>query len=96
MGAGVIGGTQEIEEHPGLVLWGLSNPGIHVIPFHLHPRKKRDDISFEGWPSLPGGHQTFLLFPDPFSTPVDELFALLDHYAPWFISHWGNRQWRNG
>ena len=26
--------------------------------------------------------RTFLLFADPFSTPIDELFTLLDHHAP--------------
>jgi small ligand-binding sensory domain FIST len=85
MGAGVIGGTQEIEEHPGLVLWGLSNPSMHITPFHLIPKKNGEEFSLEGWPDMPGGHaapQTFLLFADPFSTPIDELFTLLDHHAP--------------
>ena len=85
MGAGVIGGTQEIEEHPGLVLWGLSNPNLKVTPFHFIPKKNGEAISLEGWPHMPEGHQapqTFLLFADPFSTPIDELFALLDHHSP--------------
>lgn len=85
MGAGVIGGTQEIEDHPGLVLWGLSHPSMQVTPFHLTPKKNGEVISLEGWPDMPEGHpasQTFLLFADPFSTPIDELFALLDHHAP--------------
>ena len=85
MGAGVIGGTQEIEEHPGLVLWGLSNPSMHITPFHLIPKKNGEEFSLEGWPDIPEGHglpQTFLLFVDPFSTPIDELFTLLDHHAP--------------
>jgi small ligand-binding sensory domain FIST len=85
MGTGVIGGTQEIEEHPGLVLWGLSNHSMHITPFHLIPKKNGEEFSLEGWPDMPGGHaapQTFLLFADPFSTPIDELFTLLDHHAP--------------
>ncbi len=85
MGAGVIGGTQEIEEHPGLVLWGLSNPSMEITPFHLTPKKNGEAISLEGWPNMPEGHpdpQTFLLFADPFSTPIDELFTLLDRHAP--------------
>jgi len=85
MGAGVIGGTQEIEEHPGLVLWGLSNPSMHITPFHLAPKMNGEEFSLEGWPDMPEGHaapQTFLLFADPFSTPIDELFTLLDHHAP--------------
>jgi len=85
MGAGVIGGTQEIEEHPGLVLWGLSHSNTKILPFHLIPKRNGEDISLEGWPELPEGLQVpqpFLLFADPFSTPIDELFALLDHHAP--------------
>ena len=85
MGAGVIGGTQEIEDHPGLVLWGLSNPTMEVAPFHLTPKKDGEEIVIEGWPNMlekPKGHRTFLLFADPFSTPIDQLFALLDHHDP--------------
>ena len=85
MGAGVIGGTQEIEEHPGLVLWGLSNSRMQVTPFHLTPSKNGEKISLEGWPDMlkkPQNSQAFLIFADPFSTPIDELFTLLDHHAP--------------
>ncbi len=85
MGAGVIGGTQEIEEHPGLVLWGLSHPSMHITPFHLMPKKDGESFSFEGWPDLPKEHtdpRTFLLFADPYSTPIDELFALVEQQAP--------------
>jgi small ligand-binding sensory domain FIST len=85
MGAGVIGGTQEIEEHPGLVLWGLRNPSMHITPFHLTPKKNGEGFSLEGLPDLPEEHvasRTFLLLADPFSTPIDELFTLLDHHTP--------------
>mgnify|MGYP000203377431 CR=1 FL=1 len=85
MGAGVIGGTQEIEEHPGLVLWGLSHSSMQVTPFHLTPQKNGEDISLQGWPDMlekQQATQTFLLFADPFSTPIDALFTFLDHHAP--------------
>lgn len=85
MGAGVIGGTQEIEEHPGLVLWGLSNPSMHLTPFHLTPRKVGGQFSLAGWPDMPEASavpRTFLLFVDPFSTPIDEFFSLLNQHAP--------------
>ncbi len=85
MGAGVIGGTQEIEQHPGLVLWGLSNPSMQITPFHLTSKKHGEELSLEGWPDMPEEHaapRTFLLFADPFSTPIGELFTLLDHHAP--------------
>ena len=85
MGVGVIGGTQEIEEHPGLVLWGLSHSGLKAVPFHLSPKKDGEAISLEGWPDMAEGEAvppTFLIFADPFSTPIDELFALLNQQAP--------------
>jgi small ligand-binding sensory domain FIST len=85
MGVGVIGGTQEIEEHPGLVLWGMSNPRMQITPFHLTPKKNGEEFSLAGWPDMQEEHAaplTFLLFADPFSTPTDELFTLLDHHAP--------------
>ena len=85
MGAGVIGGTQEIEEHPGIVLWGLCSSQMQITPLHLIPKKNGETFTFEGWPDMPKGKEgtpAFLLFADPFSTPIDELFALLEHHAP--------------
>lgn len=84
MGAGVIGGAQEIEEHPGLVLWGLRRSHMQITPFHLIPTKNGETFTFEGWPGMlkeKVSPQTFLLFADPFSTPIDELFALLERHT---------------
>jgi small ligand-binding sensory domain FIST len=85
MGEGVIGGEKEIEEHPGLVLWGIRNAGMHVVPFMLTPKTEGEVPSLEGWPvglSSTVPPHTFFLFADPFSTPIDELFSLLDQHAP--------------
>lgn len=85
MGEGVIGGEKEIEEHPGLVLWGIRNTGMHVVPFMLTSKTEEGVHSLEGWPvglESTGHPQTFFLFADPFSTPIDELLALLDQHAP--------------
>ena len=85
MGEGVIGDEKEIEGHPGLVLWGIRNTGMHVVPFMLTPKAEGETPSLEGWPvgleSTAQPH-TFFLFADPFSTPMEELFSLLDQYAP--------------
>ncbi|MDH5700199.1 MAG: hypothetical protein OEZ41_09595, partial [Nitrospirota bacterium] len=85
MGEGVIGGDKEIEEHPGLVLWGIRNSDMQVVPFMLTPKTEGEVTSLEGWPpgleSTAHSH-TFFLFADPFSTPIDELFSLLDHHTP--------------
>ncbi|MEE9232719.1 MAG: FIST N-terminal domain-containing protein [Nitrospirales bacterium] len=85
MGSGVIGGDQEIEEHPGLVLWGIHHPGLQVVPLTLTPKKDGESLSLEGWPETLKPYpspRTFLLFADPFSTPIDELFTLIDHHSP--------------
>lgn len=85
MGEGVIGGEKEIEEHPGLVLWGIRNTGMQVVPFMLTSKIEGEAPSLEGWPvglESSAHPHTFFLFADPFSTPIDELFALLDQHAP--------------
>lgn len=85
MGEGVIGGEKEIEEHPGLVLWGIRNTDMQVVPFILTPKTEGEIPSLEGWPDalVSATHpHTFFLFADPFSTPIDELFSLLDQHTP--------------
>jgi small ligand-binding sensory domain FIST len=85
MGEGVIGGEQEVEEHPGLVLWGIRNTGMQVVPFMLTPGAEEDALTLEGWPdelASPAQPPTFFLFADPFSTPIDQLFSLLDQHCP--------------
>lgn len=85
MGEGVIGGGKEIEEHPGLVLWGISNAGMEVVPFILTPKSEGEAPSLEGWPvGLASSERpyTFFLFADPFSTPIDEVFSLLEQHVP--------------
>jgi len=85
MGEGVLGGEKEIEEDPGLVLWGISNTGMQVIPFVLTPKTEGETPSLDSWPvglASPISPHTFFLFADPFSTPIDELFSLLDQHAP--------------
>ena len=84
MGTGVIGGNHEIEEEPGLVLWGMNHPGAKIEPLTLSPRKDGEFLSLEGWPKVfppTSSARTFLLFADPFSTPIDELFSLIDQHA---------------
>lgn len=85
MGTGIIGGKEEIEEEPGLVLWGIRHAGMEVVPFSLTPEKHSETMTLAGWPEqvnpCPDPY-TLLMFADPFSTPIDELFALLDRQAP--------------
>ncbi len=85
MGQGIIGGDQEIEEQPGLVLWGLRSTDMRVVPFMLTPKTEGEVASLEGWPiglEATTHPYTFFLFADPFSTPIDELLSLLEEHAP--------------
>ena len=85
MGQGVIGGDQEIEEHPGLVLWGLRTTNLRVVPFKLTPDTEGEEASLNGWPvalEATTHPYTFFLFADPFSTPIDELLFQLEEHAP--------------
>ncbi|MCA9451998.1 MAG: FIST C-terminal domain-containing protein [Nitrospiraceae bacterium] len=85
MGQGVIGGDQEIEEHPGLVLWGLRTTNLRVVPFKLTPDTEGEEASLDGWPVALEDithPYTFFLFADPFSTPIDELLFQLEEHAP--------------
>ncbi len=85
MGQGVIGGNQEIEEHPGLVLWGLRSTDMRVVPFKLTPNTEGDEASLDGWPvalEATTHPYTFFIFADPFSTPIDELLSQLEEHAP--------------
>ena len=85
VGQGIIGGDQEIEEHPGLVLWGLRSTDMRVVPFKLTPNTEGEEVSLDGWPAALEATThpyTFFLFADPFSTPIDELLSQLEEQAP--------------
>ncbi len=85
MGEGIIGGEKEVEELPGLVLWGLKDSQMEIVPFILTAKTDDETISLEGWPpdlEAKGRLYSLFLFADPFTTPVDELFSLLDLHAP--------------
>ena len=85
MGTGVIGGGQEIEDAPGLVVWVLKGSGVELIPLHLMPVPDGDRMILSGWPNdtTRSWHEfTCLLFVDPYSTPLDDLLTLLQREVP--------------
>jgi small ligand-binding sensory domain FIST len=91
-GVGIIAGTEEIENQPAVALWAASLPGVTLTPIrptfiHHHKAEHPHEpvgSAIAGWPStLEAGGQslTFLLLADPFSTPVDDLLAMIaDRY----------------
>jgi len=77
---GVIGKDREVENRAGLTLWLASLPGERVRPFHL--RFDPEEKEVRGWPETmpaPSDKPAFLLLPDPFTTPADDILEKLNH-----------------
>ena len=72
--SGVVGGGQEHQAGPGVMLWAARLPGSRVQSFHL--AHDREAGMVRGWPDLGAGSSAAMLA-DPFSFPVDRFFASL-------------------
>ncbi len=78
---GVLGGSREIEEAPGLSLWA-ARWGVDVEPLRFEAFDSPDGTVIAGGTALPGLDGTLFLFADPFSFPVDGLLEQLGALAP--------------
>lgn len=94
MGEGVIGPFEEYENASVVTLWAAQLPGVRIVPFHLtfHDKEtqtavpeSRPGTGLEGWPeeleSL-SDRPTFLVFADPFSTPIEDVFEAMEERCP--------------
>jgi len=84
-GEGVIGGRKEVEAEPAATLWVAHMPGVHVAPLRLSFSGLHDRFTLAEWPeSLPTGAErpVFMLFADPFSTPMQDVLALVEDRYP--------------
>jgi small ligand-binding sensory domain FIST len=84
-GEGVIAGSEEIESEAAATLWAARLPGAHLTPLRLSSPQGAEGLTVRGWPdSLRGerGRPVFVLLADPFSTPVDEVLAVLADRCP--------------
>ncbi|MDE0404574.1 MAG: FIST C-terminal domain-containing protein [Nitrospira sp.] len=87
MGDGVIGPAEEYENTSVVTLWTAQLPEVRMAPFHLtfHEQESQSSYTFEGWPqeleSLPE-RPTFLVFADPFSTPIEDVFETMEARCP--------------
>lgn len=94
MGDGVIGPVEEYENTSVVSLWAARLPEVRMVPFHLTFHEKETQSSgpgsqpglgFEGWPqeleSL-SDRPTFLVFADPFSTPIEDVFETMEERCP--------------
>ena len=87
MGEGVIGPSEEYENASVVTLWAAQLPMVRLVPFHLTFHEKETQASYllEGWPQeleALSERPTFLVFADPFSTPIEEVFEKMDERCP--------------
>ena len=87
MGEGVIGPSEEYENASVVTLWAAHLPGVRMAPLHLtfHEKETQSAYSIEGWPQeleTLSERPTFLVFADPFSTPIEEVFEKMEERCP--------------
>lgn len=81
-GEGVIAGAEELETTPALTVWAAVLPDVHLHPLHSSFSPTQDQFHLTGWP-IPGVDDgSFLLFADPFTTPVQDILGILDDRYP--------------
>ncbi|MCA9471733.1 MAG: FIST C-terminal domain-containing protein [Nitrospirales bacterium] len=85
MNNGVIGGTEEFEEQPAIVLWSAVLPNVTIFPIRLVAHEGQGGVSLRGWPesfACEASRHDFFLFADPFSTPIDKMFSEIAQRCP--------------
>jgi small ligand-binding sensory domain FIST len=81
-GAGIIGGTREIEDRPAVSITAAELPGVTCKAFRVDPGAPPVDT--DGWRARIGVDDPtgLLLLADPFTSDVQELIAELDGAFP--------------
>jgi len=77
----VLGGSQEVEESPGIVLWA-ARFDVDVEPVRLEAIPTADNLFVAGGGVLNRNDGTLLLLADPFSFPVEQVLEHLRGSAP--------------
>jgi len=77
----IVGVGREVEEGPGISLWGAILPEAQLRSFHTEFEKTSDGLVCAGWPDSAEDENmptAAIVLGDPFSCPVD---ALIDRLA---------------
>jgi small ligand-binding sensory domain FIST len=74
---GVVAGTRELEEGPGVAVWAGALPGAEIDSFHVAAEEAGDGLEAAGLPELDRPSLVALLV-DPFTFPVVPLLARLN------------------
>lgn len=83
-GEGVIATGQELETGPAATLWAAHLPGVVAHPLRLSFSSVHDQFSLRHWPDMDadGAPPAMLLFADPFSTPMQDVLAVIEEQYP--------------
>lgn len=87
---GTVAGGHELEDTPGIVVWGASLPGGELETMHLTAEREADGFRLLGLPESlaapspePGApEESLIALCDPFSFPPEELLAALERCRP--------------
>ena len=88
---GTVAGGHELEDTPGVVVWGASLPGAELETMHLTAERDGEGFRLLGLPeplavaadrSDPGSDESVIALCDPFSFPAEELLAALERSRP--------------
>lgn len=85
MGEGVISSTEEFEGNAVVTVWGAKLPHVQMWPMHLSFSEENGRFTTEGWPAtlqLTSERPTFILFAEPFSTPIESVFSEIEECCP--------------
>jgi small ligand-binding sensory domain FIST len=86
---GTVAGGSELEETPGVVVWGASMPGAELETMHISAERDAEGFRLFGLPESlagvegdPAADDSVIAFCDPFSFPAEELLAALERARP--------------
>ena len=87
---GTVAGGRELEEGPGVAVWGASLPGVELETMHLTAERDSEGFRLIGLPEslaasadgAPAGNESVLALCDPFSFPAEELLAAVERSRP--------------
>ncbi len=81
-GEGVIAGAEELETAPAITVWAGVLPDVNLHPLRSSFSPTQDQFQLSGWPKPEVEAASFLLLADPFTTPVQEILAILEERYP--------------
>ena len=81
-GEGVIARAEELETAPAVTLWAAVLPDAGLDAFRSSFSPTQDQFQLSGWPPPGAEEAPFLLFADPFTTPVQEVLGLFEERYP--------------